>query len=73
MLKACTYSKEADTRYRGQFVMCRPTANRDQAVSLTLLDSYVRASEFCAFRVGVFDPKRGKLEIHHGTEGLGST
>ena len=69
MLKACTYSKEADTTYRRQFVMRRPTANRDQAVILTLLDSCVRASEFCAFRVGDFDPKRGKLEIRHGTEG----
>ena len=69
MLKACTYSKEADTTYRRQFVMRRPTANRDQAVILTLLDSCVRASEFCAFRVGDFDPKRGKLEIRHGAEG----
>jgi len=50
MLKACTYSKEADTTYRRQFVMRRPTANRDQAIILTLLDSCVRASEFCAFR-----------------------
>jgi integrase/recombinase XerD len=45
MLKACTYSKQADTTYRRQFVMRRPTANRDQAVILTLLDSCVRASE----------------------------
>lgn len=69
MLKACTYSKEADTTYRRQFVLRRPTANRDQAVIVTLLDSCVRASKFCAFRVGDFDPKRGKLEIRHGTEG----
>ena len=69
MLKACTYSKEADTTYRRQFVMRRPTANRDQAVILTLLDSCVGASEFCSFRVGDFDPKRGKLEIRHGAEG----
>jgi len=34
-----------------------------------LLDSGVRASEFCAFRVSDFDPKRGKLEIRHGTGG----
>ena len=66
MLKACTYSREAATSFRRQFVMRRPTANRDQAVILTLLDSCVRASEFCAFRVADFDPKRGKLEIRHG-------
>jgi len=41
MLKACTYSREADTSYRRQFVMRGPTANRDQAVILTLLDSCV--------------------------------
>ena len=35
MLKACTYSREADTLFRRQFVMRRPTANRDQAVILT--------------------------------------
>ena len=49
--------------------MRRPTANREQAVILTLLDSCVRASEFCAFRVGDFDPKSGKLKIRHGAEG----
>jgi integrase len=69
MLKACTYSREVDTSYRRQFVMRRPTANRDQAVILTLLDSCVRPSEFCAFRIGDFDPKRGKLEIRHRAEG----
>jgi hypothetical protein len=37
--------------------------------NLTLLDSCVRASEFCAFRIGDFDPKRGKLEIRHGSGG----
>ena len=63
MLKACTYSKEAETTYRRQFGMCRSTANRDQAIILTLLDSCVWASEFCACRVGDFDPKRGKPEI----------
>ena len=31
MLKACAYSREADTSFRRQFVMRRPTGNRDQA------------------------------------------
>jgi integrase len=54
MLKAYTHSREADTTYRRQFVMRRPTANHDQAMILTLLDSCVRASEFCSFRAGGF-------------------
>ena len=41
MLKACTYSKEADTTYWRRFVMRPATANRDQAVILTLLDARV--------------------------------
>jgi integrase/recombinase XerD len=69
MVKACVYSREADTTYGRQFVMRRATANRDQAAIFTLLDSSVRASELCAFWIGGFDPKRGKLEIRHGVEG----
>lgn len=52
MLKACAYSKEADTTFRRQFVMRRPTANRDQALILTLLDSCVRATAKRSQRVG---------------------
>jgi integrase/recombinase XerD len=69
MLKACMYSREADTLARRQFVMRRATAHRDQAILLTLLDSGVRASEFCSLRVGDFEAKRGKLEIRHGVGG----
>ena len=39
MLKVCTYSREADTLMRRKFAMRRPTANRDQTIILTLLDS----------------------------------
>lgn len=46
MLKACNYSREAETLMRRKFAMRRPTANRDQAILLTLLDSGIRASEF---------------------------
>ena len=69
MLKACTYSREAETFIRRKFAMRRPTANRDQAVLLTLVDSGIRASEFSSLRVGDFEAKRGKLEIRHGVEG----
>lgn len=69
MLRACIYSREEDTQYRRQFVMRRPTANRDQAILLTLFDSGIRASEFCALRIEDFEAKRGKLEIRHGGGG----
>lgn len=69
MLKACIYSKEADTTQRRRFVMRRPTANRDQAIILVLLDSGLRASELCSLKIGEVDIKRGKLEIKHGIEG----
>ena len=69
MLKACVYSREAETGDRRRFVMRRPTANRDQAIILTLVDTGLRASEFCSLRIGDFDAKRGKLEIRHGVQG----
>ena len=69
MIKACTYSREADTADRRRFVMHRPTANRDQAIILTLVDSGLRALELCSLKIADFDPKRGKLEVRHGVEG----
>jgi integrase len=58
MLKVCTYSREAETLMRRKFAMRQPTANRDQVIILTLLDSGIRASEFSSLRVGDFDAKR---------------
>ena len=69
MLKACTYSREADTFIRKKFTMRRPTASRDQAIIFTLLNSGIRASEFSSLRVGDFEAKRGQLDIRHGEEG----
>jgi len=69
MLKACTYSREADPVNRRCFVMHRPTANRDQAIILTLVDTGLRALELCSLKIEDFDPKRGKLEIKHGVQG----
>jgi integrase/recombinase XerD len=69
MLKACIYSREADPINRRRFVMRRPTANRDQAIILTLVDTGLRALELCSLKIENFDPKRGKLEIKHGVEG----
>jgi integrase/recombinase XerD len=69
MLKACLYAREAAPSNRHRFVMRRHTANRDEAIILTLVDSGLRATELCKLKIGDFDPKRGRLEVKHGIEG----
>ncbi|MDK1082365.1 MAG: tyrosine-type recombinase/integrase [Anaerolineae bacterium] len=69
MLKACIHTLEADTYDRRSFVMRRPTANRDQAIILVLLDTGLRASELCALKIGDIDIKRGKVDIRHSLVG----
>ncbi len=69
MLKACVYSREARPHDRHKFVMHRPTANRDQAIILVLLDTGLRASELCSLNIGDVDPKTGRVEVKHGKEG----
>ena len=69
LLKACAYSREAKTLDRKKFAMKRPTANRDQAVILTLLDTGLRASELCMLQIKNIDLKTGRVEIMHGVIG----
>jgi len=44
----------------------RPTADRDRAMILTLLDTGVRASELCDLEVRDYDQDSGQLLIRHG-------
>ena len=69
VLKACVYSREAQTEVRKKFVMRRPSANRDQAIVLTLLDSGLRATELCSLTINDVDLKTGKVTIRHGVVG----
>ena len=69
LIKACLYSRQAVTQDRRTFVMRRPSANRDQAILLTLLDTGLRASELCALTVGDLDLKTGKVDVRHGIGG----
>jgi integrase/recombinase XerD len=69
LIKACVYSREAKTEERRKFVMRRPSANRDQAIILTLLDTGLRATELCSLTVGDVDLKTGKVNIRHGVGG----
>ena len=69
MLRACTYSRATLSASRQSFVTRRPTANRDIALILALLDTGMRASELCALKVQDVDLRAGKVEIKHGSEG----
>ena len=66
LLVAAEYSKPWETR-TGKFVQSkRPTADRDRAIILVLLDCGIRASELCDLTVGDYDADRGRLHIRHG-------
>jgi integrase/recombinase XerD len=69
LLKACTYNQTAQTEFRKAYTTRRPTANRDQAIVLTLLDTGLRASEFCSLTIGDVDMTTGKVNIRHGVGG----
>jgi integrase/recombinase XerD len=69
VMKACLYTRETKTEDRHKFVMRRPSANRDQAIILTLLDTGLRASELCALTVNDVDMKTGRVTVRHGLEG----
>ena len=69
ILKACLYSREAQTEERHKFVMRRPSANRDQAIVLTLVDTGLRATELCSLTVNDVDLKSGRVTVRHGIIG----
>lgn len=69
ILKASEYSREANTDRRKKFVKRRETARRDRAIVLFLLDTGLRASEFCALTIGDVEQKTGRVEIKHGITG----
>ena len=69
MIKACTYARETKPGNRHSFVSRRPTAKRDEAIMLFLLDTGLRASELCQLKIGEVDMRVGKVIIKHGEEG----
>lgn len=69
ILKACVYSRESKTEERKKFVMRRPSANRDQAIVLMLLDTGLRATELCSLIINDVDLKTGKVTVRHGIAG----
>ena len=69
LLKACKYCREAYPSDRGRFTMRRPTAKRDEAMLLVLLDTGLRATELCSLRIGSVDQKTGTITVKHGMAG----
>jgi integrase/recombinase XerD len=67
LLKACNHKREAQTHRR--YTMRRPTALRDRAIILTLLDTGLRSSELCALIIGDVELKTGKVNIRGGVAG----
>ncbi len=69
LIKACDFSQEAVTDRRRKFVLPRPTAKRDKAILLTLLDTGLRVGELCALRVADVDMRTGRVQVRPGEEG----
>jgi integrase/recombinase XerD len=69
LLTACDHKREAQTHLRRRYTMRRPTAVRDRAIILTLLDTGLRSSELCALIIGDLDLKTGKVNIRGSAAG----
>jgi integrase/recombinase XerD len=69
LLKACLYSRDAETKIRHSFFMRRPTASRDQTIIMILLDTGLRVSELCSLKVDDVDLKTGRVNVKHGQLG----
>lgn len=69
LLKALEFSRETKTEARRKYVCRRPTAKRDRAMVLMLLDTGLRANELCSLKIGDIDIKTGKVDIKHGVIG----
>jgi integrase/recombinase XerD len=69
LLKVCKYTREAKTADRRAYRFWRPTARRDQAIILTLLDTGLRATELYSLQIGDVEVKTGKVHVQHGVRG----
>jgi integrase/recombinase XerD len=69
LLKASEFTREANTDRRRKFTKRRETAKRDRAIILFLLDTGLRASEFCSLTIGDAEQKTGRVQVKHGRDG----
>jgi len=66
LLEACDYNAPWDCRWVKGVRGRRPTALRDRAIILMLVDSGIRVSELVMLRVRDYDRRRGQVIIRHG-------
>jgi integrase/recombinase XerD len=69
LLQACEYGRQWTNRWGTVSRHRRPTADRDRAILLTLLDTGLRASELCALTLADYDDQRGRMLVRHGKGG----
>ena len=72
LLSACNYSKRAISKNRQAYRMKRPTAQRDKAIILTLLDTGLRVSELARLTISDIDLETGQITIEPFGSGLKS-
>lgn len=72
LLIACEYTKSSQTKNRKSFRMHRPTAKRDKAIILTLLDTGLRVSELARLTISDMDLETGQITIIPYGSGLKS-
>lgn len=66
LLKSAKFTKDWNSRSGRQTRTKRPTARRDEAIILTLVDTGIRSGELCVLTVGDYDRNRQRLHIKHG-------
>jgi integrase/recombinase XerD len=63
ILQACEYTRKSKTHGRRSFRMKRPTAHRDKAIVLLLIDTGLRLSEICRLRIKDVDIEKGEVYV----------
>lgn len=66
LVKGAKFTAPKHSRSGGRYNPRRPTALRDEAIILTLVDTGIRSSELCALTVADYDQRRTRLHIKHG-------
>lgn len=66
LLGACVAMRAYDPHHDRHVDGRRPSAVRDLAIILLLLDTGLRVSELCEARRGDYDRKQGRLVVQHG-------